>query len=258
MFGTALHDHMPQSFLTDPTVWDGFVGQVWQAVLAPMHLPTDATIIEIAPGSSPKIGHGLALLGFCGTLHVVEPSTAALDIVSQHYRRLLPHATVHSYAHTLADAIAHLPRDADALIGNHIIDDMLLNASSADSHTFDWATQYSNTVAPETHSAFAQLQSQQTHAITQVSREIAEAIATLTPRHMVLSQYPSSTLHESGLGALNDCASMVLTTLKDQLSSSSIVHDCAQQLGQLPHYHNAHIGLNVLNPAHWLSCTRKI
>lgn len=258
MFGTAIHDHMPDSFLTDPAVWDGFVGQVWQAVLAPLALPAAASIIEVAPGSSPKIGHALAAIGFCGNLHIVEASTPALDIVAAHYRRLLPHATLHMHAAALSDCLHDLPRHADALLGNHIIDDMLLNASTTASNTFDWATQYSDVIAPETRSAFAQLQDQHTQAVAQVSRDMTNAIATLSPRHVVLSQYPSSTLHDNGLGALNDCASAVLAQLKAQLAASHPMNDCGPALAQLPHYHNAHIGLNVLNPAHWLSCTRRI
>lgn len=258
MFGTAIFEHMPESFLTDPAAWDVFVGQIWQAVLYPLQLPATATVIEIAPGSSPKIGHALATLGFCGDLHVVEASPPALEQVAAHYRRLLPAATLHLHGSPLDQCLHALPTQADALIGNHIIDDMLLAASATARDTFSWATQYSNTVAPQTHSAFAEFSQQQTQAVAQVAAELTHAVVVVQPRHVVLSQYPSSTLHDSGLGALNTAASGVLAQLRTDLSASYTATDCTGALGTLPHYHNAHIGLNVLNPVHWLSCTRKI
>ena len=258
MFGTAAFDRMPDTFLTDPAVWDAFIGQVWHNVLSPLALTADATIIEIAPGSSAKIGYALAAFGFAGNLHIVEASVPALDIVADHYRRLIPKATLHLHAAPLSECLPKLPRAADALIGNHIIDDMLLNASTAEANTFNWATQYSNAISPETRSAFAQLEQHHTQAVAHVSGEIANTIATLAPRHIVLSQYPSSTLQDNGLGTLNDCASAVLEQLKMQLPDDHAINDCTAALATLPHYHNAHIGHNVLNPRHWLSCTRKI
>lgn len=261
MFGSAALDHMPDAFLTDPAAWDGFVGQVWHAVLTPLALKRHATVIEIAPGSAAKIGHALAAQDFAGNLHIVEASTSALELLADHYRSLLPEATLHLHAAALADCLVDLPHHADAVLGNHIIDDMLLHAAApAESATFNWATHYSDAIAPETRQAFHHLQQQggeSARLIADVSSELAQMIAVVRPRHVVLSQYPSSTLQDNGLDALNTCASKVLEQLKSQLAVSYIIHDCTVALNTLPHYHNAHIGLNVLNPQHWLSCTRK-
>lgn len=258
MFGTTAIDRMPDSFLSDPAVWDSFVGQVWQAVMAPLALPADSCIIEVAPGSSAKIGHALAALQFSGALHVIEPSTPARKKIAEQYKQLLPAANLHLYDATLVHALPHLPRHADALIGNHIIDDMLLGASTQAGDTFDWAAQYSDDIAPQTRAAFAYLQHKQTAAIAGVASDLAHSIATLAPRHVVLSQYPSSTLQDNGLGALNDSAVTVLDQLRAGLPATHVTNDCATGLNSLPHYNNAHIGLHVLNPRYWLSCTKKI
>ena len=255
MFGTAAFDSMPESFLTDPAAWDVFVGQVWQAVLAPLDLPPDATVIEIAPGSSAKIGHALAALGFVGTLHVVEASAPALDILLAQYRRLLPAATLHAHACPLSACRALLPQGAQAVLGNHIIDDMLLAAASASGATFDWAVRYSNHVTQDTHSASAEL-ARKPQVIGAVSRELSDTIAALAPRQCVLSQYPSATLQDNGLDTLNAAATRALTEITDCLGTAYRLRDCTQALAALPHYHNAHIGHHVLNPAYWLSCTR--
>ena len=257
MFGTATFDRMPESFLTDPAVWDDFVGQVWQAVLSPLGLRADGTLIEIAPGSAPKIGHALARAGFHGTLHVVEASAPALEVLTAHYRRLLPRATLHLHASRLSACMDMLPQGADALLGNHIIDDMLLGASTQSQNTFDWATQYSDAVTPQTHAAFAQLQRHQESATAQVTTELPQAFAHLAPRHVVVGQYPSSTIEDAGPDALDACAIDVQNLLQEHLRSAYAVGDCSTALNTLPHYHNAHIGHNVLNPRYWLSCTKK-
>lgn len=257
MFGTATYDTMPESFLTDPAAWDIFVGQVWQAVLAPLALPNTASVIEIAPGSSAKIGHALAAVGFSGQLHIVEAAPAALHSVAAHYKRLLPDAALYLYPATLADCRQDLPVKPDAILGNHIIDDMLLEAGSTDSATFNWATQYSNHIAPETQRAFAAL-ANHPDAIASVSDELTDMITRLAPRHCVISQYPSSTLQSGGLSALNDMAGVVLATVRQQLATHYHLIDCTRALDTLPHYHNTHIGNHVLNPAYWLAGSCKI
>ncbi len=257
MFGTTDIDHMPESFLTDPAVWDAFVGQVWQAVLAPLHLPTYGCVIEIAPGSAAKIGHALAAQHFSGELHIVEAAPAALEKLLRHYRQLIPMAKLYPYAATLAECSGDLPRHADAVLASHIIDDMLVNACAVSDDTFAWAQNYSDAITPQTRAAFENLQQHSAQAVSDVSQELAQTIAVLTPRHVVFSQYPSVTLHDNGLDALNNYALRVLENIHTALATDYTTDECGTGLGSLPHYHNRHIGLNVLNPQYWLSCTRK-
>lgn len=258
MYGTTQFATMPQEFLTDPSVWDGFVGQVWHAVIAPLRLPTDGTVIEIAPGSSAKIAHALAAYGFAGTLHLVESSSAALDIAITKYRALLPAATIHAHAVPLVDAMATLPVGADAVLASHALDDMLL-AYAPTPATFDWATRYSDAVSTDTLAAWHAISADAatlTRAVEATTAMLDDAIGTLCPHHAIFNQYPSATLRDNQLSALNDAALRVLDGLHALRQSAHTINDCTPQLAQLPHYNNAHIGHHVLNPRYWLSCTQ--
>lgn len=258
MHGTDEHHHMPQSFLDDPEAWDAFVGRVWAAVLAAMRLPADGVAIEIAPGSSAKIAHALAELGFCGTLHVVEACPRAIDIAAAKYRRLLPQAQLHFHGATLQDALPRLPQSADALLGSHILDDMLLHA--ADGGASAAATRYGAEIAPATLDGWTLLAADP-ERLAQAERRVMEDTAgmqrRLSPQAVVLSQYPSATLADGGLGALNDAAGRLLDDLKAALAKTHDAHQTTQALGSLPHYCNVHIGTRVLNPEYWLACRRK-
>lgn len=258
MFGTDDHAQMPESFRRDPAVWDAFIGRVWQAVLAGLCLPRDGVVVEVAPGSAAKIGHALAALGFAGDLHLVEPETAALEILCRKYAELLPKARLHRHALPLEAALAQLPLRPDGLLGSHVIDDLLL-AAVPQGDTFGWASGYSDDISPPTRNAWAQLQDDDAllhDAQEQAAAIIAAALLYLMPRHAVFSQYPSATLQDGGLQGLNDAAARLLRGLPGRLGG----YDCkapAGALSLLPHYHNPHIGLHVLNPQYWLSCTRK-
>ena len=256
MFGSATFDQMPESFRTDPAVWDGFIGSVWQAVLAPLGLAADATLIEIGPGSSAKIGHALALNNFCGTLYIVEAHGAALEQLVGKYTALLPAARLVPLTASLEDASAALPRQADALIGNHVLDDFLLYAAARNARTFDWAVRYSDIVAAETEQAWKDLCTDADRPAVlaaTLGADLSTQVRTLAPRHVVLNQYPSSTLAEHGMDALNTSALAVFDALAQGLATVSIAQDCTAALSQVPHYNNRHIGMNVLNPRYWMA-----
>lgn len=260
MHGTTQFATMPPEFLTDPSIWDGFIGQVWHVVLAPLAVPHDATVIEIAPGSSAKIAHALAACDFAGTLHLVESSPAALDIALAKYRALLPAATIIAHPMPLTDALAELPMGADAVLASHALDDMLLAHAPA-AATFDWATRYSDTVSTDTQAAWHAISTDAAtlaQAINATTAMLTTALAALGARHVVFNQYPSATLRDNHLSALNDAAFRVLDDLKARLQITHVINDCTPQLAQLPHYNNAHIGQHVLNPRYWLSCTQTI
>ena len=51
------------------------VAITWGRIISTLNLNDQATLLEIAPGHSPKVGFGLLLAHpqFCGTLYVLEP-----------------------------------------------------------------------------------------------------------------------------------------------------------------------------------------
>lgn len=252
---------MPQSFLTDPESWDAFVGRAWRAALAPLGLRKAATVVEIAPGSSAKIGYALAGLGFEGTLHLVDSSPAALDAALPKYRSLLPHATLHLHACTLEAALPALPRQPDALLASHMLDDLLLaRAPQASGDTFGWATQYSPAISPATLAAWQVLSAdagELARHVADTAAGIAAALALLAPRHAVLSQYPSATLQDGGLGGLNEASAAALAQLRGLLQADHRLQDVTPLFAALPRYNNPHIARHLLNGDYWLSCTRR-
>lgn len=111
--------------------WQQHVGSVWASLLCNHSLNCSGTIIEIGPGFTDKIGCGLAKLQFRGKLYVVEPNELALQWVVHRYQTLLPTATIIAVNKPMQDACAILPRAVEAILMNHVLDDMLLYAGLA-------------------------------------------------------------------------------------------------------------------------------
>jgi hypothetical protein len=260
MFGTADIDRMPEAFLTDPDAWDVFVGRVWHAVLSPCAIPAAGTVIEIGPGSSAKLAHALAAGGFRGAVHVVEANGGALAALREKYGALLPACRVTYHAKSLADALPDLPRQADLVVGSHILDDFLLFAAAGHTTLFDWASRYSNHVASATRDAWREACARPDGAAPLIGEQadtLAEAFTQLAPAHVVLSQYPSATLADNDLQALNDAAYTVLGRLREKLVNDYTFDDCQPALSRLPHHYNRHIGEHLLNAQYWMKACRK-
>ena len=105
--------------------WNRVVGQCWTDLLRGRNLER-GTVMEIGPGFSDKIGLGLAGLRFRGTIILVEPNAAACQWVADRYRELLPDAHVVTVATRVQNLRA--PFRIDALLANHVLDDVLLDA----------------------------------------------------------------------------------------------------------------------------------
>ncbi len=111
-----------------PDYWQQHVGSVWAALLSNHSLNCSSTIIEIGPGFTDKIGYGLAKLQFQGKLYVLEPNKEALKWVAHRYKTLLPNATIITVNETTQDACGMLPSGVEAILMNHVLDDMVLHA----------------------------------------------------------------------------------------------------------------------------------
>jgi hypothetical protein len=258
MFGRDTQEPMPQAFLTDPDAWDRFVGGVWHAAMDGCALPADGTAVEIGPGASAKIGHALARRGFRGTLYVVDGNAQALAALAEKYQALLPQARLHIVHAALDDAVDALPGDADALLASHILDDFILGKAPAGKDASDWAAAYSPAISAGTARAWAHFRDAPERlaaAQDSVAQDIAAHIGKLRPRHVLLNQYPSATLRDNGMDALNAAALGALREIGRLLENGGVASDEALQerLSSLPHYGNDHIGRHVLDAAHWVS-----
>lgn len=108
--------------------WHQHVGSVWALLLSKHALNCSGTIIEIGPGFTDKIGRGLAKLQFQGRLYILEPNEVALEWVAERYQIILPHATIIAVNKTVQDACTVLPSAVEAVLMNHVLDDMVLHA----------------------------------------------------------------------------------------------------------------------------------
>lgn len=108
------------------TNWDKYIGAIWANIFIECNLPEKGIVVEIAPGVAEKIGRGLELYGFKGTLYVVEPEEFSLNEITRKYREHIPGCTVIPIQKTLREAIDILPKKVDAIVANHPLDDMIL------------------------------------------------------------------------------------------------------------------------------------
>ena len=112
------------------SAWNLEISEKWWRKLVSYRLPTGGIVVEVAPGSSPKIGIGLHYLGFEGTIYVIEPDQKAIESIVKQYEILLPKTKIIPIAKLLNDAIPDLPRKGiDALLANHPMDDMVIGKS---------------------------------------------------------------------------------------------------------------------------------
>lgn len=263
MFGIDSQEEMPQSFITDPDAWDQFMGHIWHGVLQAVGPSQDATIIEIAPGSSAKIGYALNFYGFKGKLYIVDCTKEALQTLEPKYRQLLPEAEIHFICATLKTTYLNLPRHPALFMGNHIFDDMLLGEADEEfsrENTFKWSNKYSAHVSNEVFDAWSYISNHPSileRKKNDVVQGINETLAYIQPQSSVFNQYPSSALHAAGITDLNQTALDIQDRLAKTHEAETWPQDKIQTiLSSNKHYNNAHIGMNVLNARHWLICNR--
>lgn len=109
--------------------WEAYIGNQYYQWILKLGIKKDATLVEIAPGTSSKVGQGLAQLNFCGDLIIVEPNVRALEIIAAKYQELLPQARIKPVALTLEDyAISPILKKypVDLMVSNHALDDFVL------------------------------------------------------------------------------------------------------------------------------------
>lgn len=259
MFGIDTQEEMPESFLTDHAAWDGYIGDVWHKILSLTNFNNESRVVDIAPGSSIKLGAALAKFGYRGQLYIVDSSAEALAALKRKYADLLPQAHIHWLCGSLKEQAAYLPRHPDYLLGNHIIDDMILAASNAPHEhekNFSWASAYVDAPTVEFQRGWQRLLTDPallSWSKGTVEKELIEVIKGIAPRCLILNQYPSSTLYDHGMGIVNDHAFSILTGLKKAFEDGLAGQQHLQTLlNANKNFGNIHIGEHVLNAKYWM------
>jgi hypothetical protein len=115
---------------THDDAWDRKVGAIWARILRVHAVDPEGELAEAGPGFTLKIGLGLKEYGFRGLLYVIEPDARAREWIVPRYRDLLPRARVIPVASRLGSSASALPPRLDALLMNHLLDDLVLEAAT--------------------------------------------------------------------------------------------------------------------------------
>lgn len=255
MFGINTGEEIPKSYLTEHDAWDRFVGCLWCDLLCLLDFDSSATVVEIGPGTSLKIGYALARLGFQGEFYLVDASKKVLDILKPKYEALLPQAKIICVSSPAENCRDRLPKQMDFLLASHIIDDMILYHERSD-EVLSWAESYTHAPADILKKTWAELEHDAARLILAkgaAANTLFDFVRNLDLRGVILNQYPSSTFYDHGMGSLNDHAYDVLETLK--IRNTDIIIDAARVqeiLNVHKNYGNPHIGEHVLNAKYWM------
>src|SRR3989338_11437735 len=111
---------------------------IWHSLFIKSRINKNGVIVEVAPGHEPKIGNALALLGFKGTIFLIEPDRKTACLIQKTYREILPQAMVKKVVKPLQDVEVgvDVPGNIDALVASHPFDDMVLSCIVNDPFLF--------------------------------------------------------------------------------------------------------------------------
>jgi hypothetical protein len=197
--------------------WDRYLGSLWACVLRRQRIPLDGRVVELGPGFSAKVGHGLAQLGFYGEVVLVEPNSQARLSAAERYRRLLPRAAVR--------ILPHLPAQAgpvDLLLANHVLDDLFLGTQLP----FRDSDRLFAEMRPGCGCSEIFMQTWRKilldpaavdRAIDALVGDLVRHVHAIRPGSLAMNQYPSWRQGECGLGAIHEIGLAALRQLAGRL-----------------------------------------
>ena len=177
--------------------------------------------MEIGPGFTYKIAAALAELDFRGSLYLVEPNREASRWVTRRYRDMLPGVRVVPITAPLAEAAELLPSGVEALLMNHVLDDLVLDAAlplSRRQAVFG-NMRYGRSHLPEVRQTWRRLLADRRELGRLTRRVLDELCALLAAKdHRVIgaSQYESWILSRQDLGPVNRIAQGLLSQLAER------------------------------------------
>jgi hypothetical protein len=199
------------------SAWDRHLGSLWARVLRRQGIRLDGRVVELGPGFSAKVGHGLAELGFHGEVVLIEPNGQARRSAVERYRRLLPRADVRG--------LPHLPTQAgrvDLLLANHVLDDLFLGAQLP----FHDSDRLFAEMRPGRGCSEFFLRTWQeilrdpaavNRAIDALVDDLVRQVHATRPGGLAMNQYPSWRQGEHGLGAIHEIGLAALRRLAGKL-----------------------------------------
>lgn len=209
--------------------WNKDLGLAWADVFQEQKLDRKATVLEIGPGFTDKIAFGLAALNFCGRVILVDPCEAARCWAVARYRRLLPHAKVHSVRNPIPDSTVLDGQSIDAVVSNHIFDDILLNISVPRAKSL----QLFSVMRPDMPCSSLFLESWK-HLISEPTRlemliprvidDFIKYLNSVQPRFVAVNHYPSWRHYQYGLDAIDNYSLRIIRELHQRIGNGPITY----------------------------------
>lgn len=204
--------------------WNGLLGCAWTRLLRSQGLSPAGTVVEIGPGFTDKIARGLAALDFRGTVVLVESNELAGAWAFERYRCLLPEAEITLVRRPMPDAKIPFRRSVDALLSNHILDDLILNASLPPEVGTDIFARM-QPGAPCSQMFMRRWRELLVHAelleelTAQVAEDFTSWVAEMQPRLVLLNQYPSWQHNLHGLNSIHMQALRLMQLIETSLGA---------------------------------------
>ena len=107
--------------------FERYLGRIFYNIINDNFKNEIKTVVELGPGFRYKIACALQIINFNGTLYIIDSNTEVLKYIKKKYKELLPYATIKCINCDFVDSIKYLPKKIDLLLGNHIIDDMIIS-----------------------------------------------------------------------------------------------------------------------------------
>jgi hypothetical protein len=209
------------------STWNKDLGLAWANMFQSQQLDPTGTVLEIGPGFTDKIAFGLAAFGFRGRVILVDPSETARCWAVARYRQLLPQAEVISLRDPLPESTALKGESIDAVVSNHIFDDLLLNAvvprtTSLRIFSAMHPDLPCSSLFLETWKHLLSEPTRLEMLVIRIADEILEYLDSVQPNLVVLNHYLSWRHSQCGLGAIHDYGLRTLRELHRQIGHASI------------------------------------
>lgn len=199
------------------------VSQLWYELLRTAKIPLNGTIVEVAPGFKSKVGRALAELDFSGDYHLIEPNRSALEHSVQEYQRILPRATIHGHQKCLQEIEIgrDIPQQADALLANHALDDLVLAIGTPPEECEEFFSMNSGleriTRTRELWEAINQKDVMK--YVSETVKTVLSFLSQSRPQLAILSHYQGKTLAQQGIHLPNEIGSLVAQELQRTLDA---------------------------------------
>ena len=228
MYGITTPDQISDKLLNTYSEWDKYVAHLWYNFLYFCEIKTQDTVIEIAPGASPKLVMALAKINFQGKVYIVEPFKEALDHITHQYQTYLPQVQIFPIQKNLLESMSFLPKNPDFIVSHHPLDDMLISSNLEASEVkdiFNWVKQDKLEIDVAFEKRWLDIQSDP-RALELMKENIVklwcDLIEVVNPKFLILSQYPSLVLeqYKTPMSDLNKAAQNILWQIKTKIKTN--------------------------------------